>query len=188
MSGLIKGLTKYLFMIVFVTLIIFLIGYFYRDKTRPIEKFVQENVLTYIISDTTGQGLAVDTVLTPEEELAIQIDERQNQLTVRSATLDSIELAVNTRMDSIQTIRNQLLELETALTQQESDNLDRLAKVYEAMKPDEASVILLQLNDAAIAEIISRMKDRQAGKLMGVIDPVRAADITNRLRRIRRQD
>jgi len=184
---LIKGLFKYLFLLIFVSAAIFTVAYMYREKTRPVEQFIQENILSHILPDTTGMGMVIDTTLTAEEELALEINRRQDELAARSTFLDSLELAVNSRRDSIQIVRDQVLALQSDLTEQEQANLDKLAKVYEAMKPAEASQILLQLNDRTIAEILSRMNDRQAGKVMGAIDPLRAADITSQLRRLQQQ-
>lgn len=183
MKTLISGLFKYTFMVLLVAGIIFAIAFFNRRTTRPLERFIQSSVLTHILPDTTSI-VEIDTVLTPQEELALEIDQRQEQLTERTTLLDSIEQAVNDRMDSVVALRADLEAAQTALTEQEQANLDKLAKLYEAMKPAEASQILLQLNDQTIAQLLSRMGDRQAGKVLGVIDPTRAADITNRLRRL----
>ncbi|MFC1733628.1 MotE family protein [candidate division KSB1 bacterium] len=187
MKGLIKTLFKYFFLLILTTSIVFAVGYFYRNKTRGLEQFVQQNIMTYIIEDTTGLGAALDTTLTPAGELELELLTRQREWETRSIRLDSVEQEINARMDSIQAIRQQVESQQAVLDEQEITNLDKLAKLYEAMRPAQASAILMQLNDQTIAEILYRMADRQAGRLMNEIDPLRAADITTRLRRLQQQ-
>ena len=187
MKNLIKGLFKYLFLLFLFSVIIFFVGYFYRNQTRPIENLVQRTVVSRILPDTTGTGLAVDTVLTPEQELSIEINRRQQELAAQQSRLDSLEQAYTDSITAVSTLRQELMGMQQTLTQQESDNLDRLAKLYESIKPEQASQILMQLNEQTIAEILFRMSDRQAGKIMGEIDPLMAADITTRLRQLKQQ-
>jgi len=57
----------------------------------------------------------------------------------------------------------------------------RLARMYEAMKPEEAAPIVAALDTAVILDIMSRMKERPAAKILGRMDPALAAMISTRL-------
>ena len=57
----------------------------------------------------------------------------------------------------------------------------RLAKMYEAMKPDQAATILSAMDMDVILEIMTRMKERQAAKILASMDAVLAAQISTRL-------
>ncbi len=57
----------------------------------------------------------------------------------------------------------------------------KLAKMYEAMKPDEAAPILGSLDPDIILEIMSRMKNRQAAKILARMDPALAAQLSTRM-------
>ncbi len=57
----------------------------------------------------------------------------------------------------------------------------RLAKMYEAMKPDAAATILQSLDIEITLAILSRMKERQAARVLSLMDPGRAAQISTRL-------
>lgn len=184
MKALIKFLFKYLFLLFIVTGLVFLIGYMYRSKTRSLEGFIRENVMTHILPDTTGRGIAVDTVLTAEEELALEIQRRQDEWERRFTALDSMDRVISARQDSIEAVRRELLTQQEQLTVQEGENLQKLAKLYEQMNSDQASLILLQLDDQTVAEILFRMKDGPAAEIIQQLDPTRAADIINRLRRM----
>lgn len=57
----------------------------------------------------------------------------------------------------------------------------RLAKMYEAMKPESAAVILAGLEMEVTLAILSRMKERQAARVLSLMEPGRAAQISTRL-------
>jgi flagellar motility protein MotE (MotC chaperone) len=57
----------------------------------------------------------------------------------------------------------------------------RLARMYEAMKPDRAAPILSTLEMDVVLEIMSRMKERPAAKILGQMDAGLAAEISARL-------
>ena len=58
---------------------------------------------------------------------------------------------------------------------------DRLAKMYEAMKPDKAAEILATLDMEISLAIFARMKERQAARILSYMTPGRAAQISTRL-------
>ncbi|MCP4728228.1 MAG: hypothetical protein GY863_24525 [bacterium] len=188
MKRLIGSLFKLVFLFVVILGIVFGVAYKFRTKTVPLENFVRQNIMPLIMEDTTGMGAGLDTVLSPQEEMALQITQRNNALDVRNLSLDSLQTAVELRRDSLDLARQALIDLQTSLTQQEDANLDQLAKFYENMKAPAASEILLQLDDQTVVEILSKMKAMQAAKIIEVIDPVRAADIIKRYKRMKKSD
>ncbi len=57
----------------------------------------------------------------------------------------------------------------------------KLAKMYEAMKPDQAAPILGALDPEIILEIMARMKERPAARILAKMDPALAAQISTRM-------
>jgi len=57
----------------------------------------------------------------------------------------------------------------------------RLAKMYEAMKPDKAANILASMNMEVTLAILSRMKERQAARVLSSMDAGLAAQLSTRL-------
>ena len=58
---------------------------------------------------------------------------------------------------------------------------DKLAKMYEAMKPDKAAPILATLEMDIVLDIIRRMKERPAARILANMDAGLAAQISARL-------
>lgn len=57
----------------------------------------------------------------------------------------------------------------------------KLARMYEAMKPQQAAPIISVLDPDIILDIVSRMKERPAARLMAAMDPGLAARISTRM-------
>jgi len=60
-------------------------------------------------------------------------------------------------------------------------NYSRLAKLYGAMKPDEAVPILNQIEDEQVLAILLKMEDDQAAKILAAMEPKRAARLSQLL-------
>ena len=63
----------------------------------------------------------------------------------------------------------------------EAGGIKKLAKIYEAMRPEDAASILTKLDDGEIVEILLRMRQRQAAKVLTSFDPALAARISKRI-------
>lgn len=85
-------------------------------------------------------------------------------------------------------VHTQLLEVVGEIEKKQQDYVaeqaaaaDRLAKMYEAMKPDKAARILASMDMEVTLAIISRMKERPAAKVLSYMDAGLAAQLSTRL-------
>ncbi len=67
--------------------------------------------------------------------------------------------------------------------QEEAKRISKLARLYGGMKPDEAVVILNNLDDNTVLDILSKMEDEQVSKIMAKLDSRRAANLTQAMLR-----
>lgn len=70
------------------------------------------------------------------------------------------------------------LEKQQKAKVEEGKRISRLARLYGAMKPEEAVTIINQLDDETAISIFSRMEDEQVAKIMAAMDAKRSARIT----------
>lgn len=80
-------------------------------------------------------------------------------------------------------------QVDSARVEAKSENeisLTKVAKLYESMKPAEAAKIAGQLSTDLLVEIIPRMKNRSAGKLLSAMDSKRAAEVSRRMAGVKR--
>jgi len=73
----------------------------------------------------------------------------------------------------------------------EKKNIDQLARLYDAMAPESAAPILKQMADSGrmdtAVRILAQMRDRQAAQVLAAFaDPSLAAQLTDRVRALRR--
>jgi len=63
----------------------------------------------------------------------------------------------------------------------EKDRIADLAKLYEGMKPEQVVPLLIKLTDDQAVEVLLNMKTSHAAKILGAINPDRAARISNNM-------
>lgn len=83
--------------------------------------------------------------------------------------------------DQILTVIQKLEARQLQYIAERDQSAAKLAKMYEAMKADEAAPILSGLDPDIVLDIMVRMKERQAAKIMAKMDPALAALISTRL-------
>lgn len=188
MRKIIGSLIKYFVIFLVILALVGAVGSQFREYTFSVEQMLGPTVddLLFMVNlkqDTTGVGAVVDTILTANEMLSLEITQRQNLLAVQEALYDSLVKSIVVREDSIDIARTDILARQTVIEQAEADNFIKLAALFDAMAPEIASAVILQLPDDSAVEILYQMSDREAGALIETLDPIRAADIIERYRR-----
>lgn len=64
-----------------------------------------------------------------------------------------------------------------------AENYQRLARIFSAMKPDEAAPVLAQLDDEQLEGILLAMQGRNAAPILAEMDPQRAAALSRKVLR-----
>lgn len=64
------------------------------------------------------------------------------------------------------------------VARQESVAPERLAKIFSAMRPEDAAAILTELDDDAVQSILFHLGARQAASILGNFEPERAARLS----------
>ncbi|WP_141266268.1 MotE family protein [Thermodesulfovibrio sp. Kuro-1] len=72
-------------------------------------------------------------------------------------------------------------ELKAQLEKSQQENYQRLAKIYEAMPPEEAASRIEKLDEDTAVALLLAIKPRQAGKILANITPDKAAALSKRI-------
>ncbi len=121
-----------------------------------------------------------------KERLAL--DERARQLNELAARLQAERNELNVVTQQVAQLQKEFDDTVVRVTEEESVNLKRLAKVYTSMSPEGASVILKQLDETTIVKILTFMKDGETAPILETIaklgdaEAKLAASISERLR------
>lgn len=161
------------------------------DSTQVMAEEEEGLNLTWDISGRTGPQSAK----TEEEKEAAKRDEIRKETT---SIVDSALVAETTPLNQeiegakaeLTTTRDQVNELERliAVLATQADSLDqanaaRLSKIVEQMKPADAAAIMNRLGDKANAELLLKMKQRQAARILAAMPRERAAEVAKYLSR-----
>ena len=117
-------------------------------------------------------------------DLAAERDRIQREREQLLALRQTIQAEEKTLVDTRELLEKVLGELraEQQVYSEEKERLaQKLAKMYEAMKPDKAAPILAVLDMDVILEIMQRMKEKQAAKILSFMDAGLAAQVSLRM-------
>jgi flagellar motility protein MotE (MotC chaperone) len=135
------------------------------------------------------QALAAPQTLAPVEGDAGQplklrrgqLEEREQLLTEREATLAAADKHLTERVGELQAIQTRLETLESGRKAQEEANWVGLVKLYEGMRPRDAAGIFNALDKPVLLEIVDRMKAAKAAAVLALMEPESARQITAEL-------
>lgn len=163
-----------------------------EDSTEVEEEYISDDLnLTWDISGEEGPR-------NPEKE---RYDMEKRELERQEETMAMVDSVITTETSPIQeeitdtqenlmNTQQQLNELERliALISTQADSVDqsnarRLSKVIEKMKPVDAAGIMIGLGDRTNAELLLRMKQRQAARILAALPRERAAEVARYLSR-----
>ena len=115
-----------------------------------------------------------------DAERALVRREKEELVTLRQAVVVQEQVLEEGRRELEAMVR----ELETKHRVLEADrdrSAGRLAKMYENMKPGQAAPILANLEMETILDILRRMKEREAARILASMDATLAAKISMEL-------
>lgn len=130
---------------------------------------------------------------TKEEVDALKevLDERTHELEhdieTQKEYLVSLESQVAEHLSQIEEARNEIAEFMNQVAEEEERKLKTLASFYENMQAEQASPLFGNINDNLAIQILDRMDARQAGALLALLPPSRAARITAEFPRLKIQ-
>ncbi|MBK7770676.1 MAG: hypothetical protein IPO18_14060 [bacterium] len=106
--------------------------------------------------------------------------EREELGTLRQATAAQQVILVQEREQLLEVIR-QLEARQKVYAEERDQSAAKLAKMYEAMKPAQAAPIISALELDIILDIMGRMKERPAAKILAHMDAGLAAQVSTRM-------
>jgi flagellar motility protein MotE (MotC chaperone) len=110
-----------------------------------------------------------------------ELDQREKTVAAREQKLALYEKDVTDKIAQLEQVGKTLKD-ELKRTSAASDEAAAsLAKVYGAMKPNEAAPILDQLDEATALRILTRMKEKQVGEILPLMTRDRAIVLTRSL-------
>jgi flagellar motility protein MotE (MotC chaperone) len=104
----------------------------------------------------------------------VELDQRERELTERSAALESLEEAVAESLTGLQAKDDASASGSCRLR-------GGVTRIYESMRPEEAAQILDQLDDETLRVVFARMETKQVAAIMASMSRERAVAFTKTL-------
>ncbi|QLH38675.1 MAG: hypothetical protein HWD60_06630 [Defluviicoccus sp.] len=113
------------------------------------------------------------------------LDQRAQELDRRTVLLQAAEARLDDQLAELKDMQTTLTKLIRTHDEQQEEKLRSLVKIYENMKPRDASRIFEELDMDILLPVVERMKERKLAPVLASMNPVRAKTITEELARLR---
>jgi flagellar motility protein MotE (MotC chaperone) len=122
-----------------------------------------------------------DRVLYRLRQRSAELDSRENELETREALMLAMEQRVDGKIEELNTLRSQIMELTDSLSEREGEDMQVIVDWYGAMDPGDAAERIASLDMETQIQIASRMSQRKFGPILAEMTPEAAAAVTQRM-------
>ncbi len=141
--------------------------------------YAQNSILLY---DTNPASLAdTTTLLNTLKEKERELNTKEADLNAREIRLNALESDLKSREENIVAMRDEVTKKLDELAIKQDEELDKLAKIYQASKAKSAAAILVKTELDQTVALFRRMTPSVAGKIlneMAKVDPAYASNLT----------
>ncbi len=108
----------------------------------------------------------------PEVKAATSLEEER---------LKILRSDLQAQIEQLKKLKQELEVMQKGLEGKRQEQLTKVVKIYEAMAAEDAAKAIEKLDDDTAVQILSSLKARSAGKIMGQLDPARAAELSKKV-------
>ncbi|MDC7695507.1 MULTISPECIES: MotE family protein [Asticcacaulis] len=146
---------------------------------------------------TSVDDLAKQAGMSPSELKVIQalaqrraeLDAREKQMATQEQLIAAAESKLDGRIKQLGDLKTQVQALLDQANKTGDEDVARMVKVYESMKPKDAAKVMETLKDEVRLPIAAKMKERNLAAVLAQMQPDKARDLTEKLaQRMKRAD
>ncbi|MFQ5673952.1 MAG: MotE family protein [Nitrospinales bacterium] len=115
------------------------------------------------------------------EKKTRDLKKREKQLQTKERQLKVLEKKVKADLEKVQQVLKKTEEMLGLSKDISKEKIDTLVKIYSSMPPQNAAPLVGLLDETLAVQIITRMKSKIAGQVLGQLDPKVAKSITEKL-------
>lgn len=138
---------------------------------------------------TSVDDLAKQAGMSPSELRVIQslaqrraeLDAREKQMATQEQLIAAAEAKLDGRIKQLGDLKTQVQTLLDQASKTGDEDVARMVKVYESMKPKDAAKVMETLKDDVRLPIASKMKERNLAAMLAQMSPDKARDLTEKL-------
>lgn len=146
-------------------------------------------VLVYLFLSATGDAAGdpleaasckdkLVEVLEAVKNRTQELDMKEEKIRIEEERLKSLKVEIENKITELSKQRQDIEKILQAIKTEKQEGMERLAKVYESMPPEEAALRIEKLNKDLAVKLLKTMKEKTAGKILAFVDPAKAAELT----------
>lgn len=155
-----------------------------RLNNKEVPSFLKKMPLVgKLFPAAEGKGKKLSPLEKENLSLKDQIEKQKLEIKTYKDRITALEQSEQALEAENKKLADQNTALEVSTVSSKEDKYKELAKYYEAMKPKDAAKILeqKQIDDDTIIGILRHMDKETAGKIMSLLDPARAAVLSQKM-------
>ncbi len=138
-----------------------------------------------VLADITRFSQSELDLLQALGERRAKLDQRAAKLAEREGMLRAAETRIDQKIEELKGVQAKIEALVRENDDKKNADMDRLARIYETMKPKQAAKIFEELDQFVLIEVAQRMKNRALAPILAAMDPLKARALTGELARLR---
>ena len=107
-----------------------------------------------------------------------ELDQREKDLQTREALLKAAEQELDRKYQELAKLRGEIEGLLQQQSEEETERINSLVKIYEGMKPKQAARIFDTLDLDVLMAVTAKMSERRLSPILAAMNPERARTIT----------
>ncbi len=138
-----------------------------------------------VLADITRFSQSELDLLQALGERRAKLEQREAKLAEREGMLRAAESRIDQKIEELKSVQSKIEALVRENDDKKNADMDRLARIYETMKPKQAAKIFEELDQFVLIEVAQRMKNRALAPILAAMDPLKARALTGELARLR---
>lgn len=130
-----------------------------------------------------GPSRLTDKILLALEAKRRAVAQRQMEIRREESRLNELRADIKKRIATLKKIENRLQKTIKKMDSGDKKSIDHLVRAYSAMGADEAAKLMNTMNLNLAVRILREMQVKKAGSILAVVEPRRAARISEKLAR-----
>jgi len=131
--------------------------------------------------DKQAAGAAVPRVMSLLEKERQTLQTREVAVTAREEQLRLLKNEVEDRIKELSAVQQRVLESLEEEKRMQGEQNRHLVATLEAMAPDRAGRLLEKMDDEVAAQMLRRLKGKEAGAILSLLNPEKAAKLSQKL-------
>ncbi|SDK38791.1 hypothetical protein SAMN05660337_0291 [Maridesulfovibrio ferrireducens] len=178
-----------------------LIGALGFDLETPAKNVVEAVIESSVVRDAVSapEAIAAEAKDKPAAESASKVDKRpermpeadwkalkskEDELARKERSLRTLEKNLDKKLAELNSLETRLKKMLADADVLKDQKIKHLVGVYTAMKPKSAALVIESLDTRLAVKILSGMRGRNAGEILGFVAPKKAATLSEELTKL----